>query len=332
MYLYLAIFAISFLITYVMTPSFIKKLRLIGYVGVDVNKKGKPKVTQPGGFTIVFGIIFSLLLYIGYATFFANADTLNILAAITTILIICLIGILEDFLKIKRAIKAFTPLAAAIPLIVLKIGETTMSIPFFGSVNFGTFYLLVLIPIAITGASNAINMSAGYNGVEVGQALIISFFLFIISYMSNALAAAVIFASLVGACLAFLFFNWYPAKTFPGDVGTLSLGAAIAAAVIIGNIEKYGFILFLPAFYELATTIYWKLSKSLDAGRKLYMQVKLDDSNRLIIPKKDKAWTQSTFFTILNIRPMTERNLVLTVLSIYFVMGLIVLALFFFNI
>jgi hypothetical protein len=58
------------------------------------------------------------------------------------------------------------PIIAALPLMAIAAGETTMFIPFFGIINLGIIYSLIVIPIGVTGASNAFNMLAGFNGLE----------------------------------------------------------------------------------------------------------------------------------------------------------------------
>ncbi len=57
---------------------------------------------------------------------------------------------------------------------------------------------------------------------------------------------------MIGALLAFLRYNWYPAKVFIGDVGTLPIGCALAVAVVVGNMEKLGLILIIPYVFEFA--------------------------------------------------------------------------------
>jgi UDP-N-acetylglucosamine--dolichyl-phosphate N-acetylglucosaminephosphotransferase len=94
-------------------------------------------------------------------------------------------------------------------------------------------------------------MLAGMNGLEAGMGTIAVGTLGFIAWQSNALAAAVIAACTVMALLAFLLFNWYPARVFPGNVMTYTVGATLAVVAILGNLEKYALILFLPYFAEL---------------------------------------------------------------------------------
>ena len=113
-------------------------------------------------------------------------------------------------------------------------------------INFWIFYLLFLVPAEVVVAANAVNMLAGFNGLEVGMGVIALGSLAIIAASLHATTAIILLLSGLGALLGVLYFNWYPAKIFVGDVGTLSIGALIAAAVIIGNFETAGVIVIIP--------------------------------------------------------------------------------------
>jgi len=121
-----------------------------------------------------------------------------------------------------------------------------MSIPFFGTINFGIFYALLLVPMGIAGASNVTNMLAGFNGLEAGMGLVACSALSFIAFKLGEIEALIVLLAMCGALLAFLFYNWYPARVLIGDIGTLSIGAVIASAVIIGNFETAGIIVILP--------------------------------------------------------------------------------------
>jgi UDP-N-acetylglucosamine--dolichyl-phosphate N-acetylglucosaminephosphotransferase len=157
-----------------------------------------------------------------------------------------LIGIFDDLVSMPQQIKAFMPVFAALPLIVIKEGSAFMKFPFFGNINFGLLYTLVIIPLEVTIAANAVNMLAGFNGLEVGMGIVAAGSLAIIAYLLGKMTVLVILLAALGALLATLYYNWFPAKILVGDVGTLSIGAIIAAVVIMGNFEIAGTILLIP--------------------------------------------------------------------------------------
>jgi UDP-N-acetylglucosamine--dolichyl-phosphate N-acetylglucosaminephosphotransferase len=93
-------------------------------------------------------------------------------------------------------------------------------------------------------------MLAGLNGLEAGLGFINAITLLIIAAILGEIEVVIIMLGLMGALIAFMRFNWFPAKIFPGDSLTLMVGAGIAAAVIIGNMEKIGLLLFILYFVE----------------------------------------------------------------------------------
>lgn len=216
-----------------------------------MNKPGQPPVAEMGGLGIVGGFGIGVLALIALRTFFkiealASVSTLELLAVLATVLIIALIGLIDDLIGVHQGWKAVIPALAAIPLIVIEVGQKTMILPFIGSVDLGILYPLVFVPLGVTGAANAFNMLAGFNGLEAGMGAVAVGALAVIAiYLGEVTALALLLAAL-GALVVTLYFNWYPAKIFIGDVGTLTIGAVIATAVIIGNFEWAGVIVILP--------------------------------------------------------------------------------------
>src|SRR2546427_10869853 len=94
------------------------------------------------------------------------------------------------------------------------------------------------------------NMSAGYNGLESGQIVVVSSVLLTISVLrGDPDFAPLLFASLLGCSLGLYYFNRYPAHVFIGDIGTLGLGAALAAGGILGHPWLYSFFSRSPGFF-----------------------------------------------------------------------------------
>jgi len=240
---------VAFAVASLGTAFLVPRLRRAGIVGPDVHKPGKPEVPEMGGLALVAGFGAGVLLAISLATFWPGAFALEretLFAVLCTVLLITLIGVIDDLLRIRQWVKALLPLVAAFPLIAIRIGTSTMRIPFIGRVDFGPFYALLLVPLGVTGAANAVNMLAGFNGLEVGMGLVAMGALAVIAASLNALTALVLLLAGIGGLAGVLPFNWYPARVFVGDVGTLSIGAIIASAVIVGNFEWAGLLVIIP--------------------------------------------------------------------------------------
>ncbi|MDD5111496.1 MAG: hypothetical protein PHG85_03035 [Candidatus Altiarchaeota archaeon] len=278
----LVVLVASFLVTFFVTPQLIRKISRarIRIFGRDMNKPDHPDVPEMGGLGVVAGFVAGVLLAVALSTFHITGISLNLtylLAGLSTVLIMALVGIFDDLLVMRQSVKAALPLLASLPLVAIKLGDTRMTFPFLGEINFGLLFPLFLIPLAITGASNATNMLAGFNGLEAGLGLVMTTTVGIAALALGRTEAVIISFAMVGALIAFLRYNWYPARILIGDVGTLTIGTVVAVAVIVGNMEKVGIILILPFFAEL----YLKARSRFKAqswcevhGHKLYCQKK----------------------------------------------------------
>jgi len=243
------VFFMSYMVTFFSFPIMISRLEEAGIVGKNMNSKAQEEIPEMGGLIMTIGFSAGIILAIALRTFydvFLKVNLTSILAALATILIVMLIGIFDDLVSVSQGIKAFMPVFAALPLMAIKEGQYLMKIPLNGIINFGIYYSLILVPLGITGAVNAINMLAGFNGLEAGMGLVAVGSLAIIAYLMGQATSLIISIAALGALLATLYYNWYPAKILVGDVGTLTIGAVIASAVIIGNYEAAGIILMIP--------------------------------------------------------------------------------------
>ena len=267
-YMVLIYGAISFLATLFVTPWLIRYLRKIGINVKDQNKENKPLIPISGGLAVLFGVMAGLLVFIFYRTFFARGNLglmLNdknlmlIFAAIVSLLIITLVGFLDDLLidknkessaGLKQWQKPLLTLTAAIPLMAINAGTREVALPFFGTVNLGIVYPLILIPIGVVGASNMVNMLGGFNGLEAGMGIIYTGMLGLYTYVHGRYIAALIALVVFSALIAFYFFNKYPAKILAGDSLTYLLGGVIAIIAILGNIERAALIVSIPFFIE----------------------------------------------------------------------------------
>jgi len=262
--------AISFFTTYFATPLLINFLTAAGILGVDINKKNKPKLPASGGICVATGILAGLLAYIGVETFVYGGQntSVQILAAVSSILIVTFAGLFDDLnvkshmIKTKDGsnvkvgfskwwIKPLLTLPAAIPLMVINAGETSMLIPLLGNVNVGILYPLLFIPVGVVGMANAVNLLGGFNGMEVGMGLtyMASLGLYSLLYSPGPIGS-VIFLISAASLLAFLRYNWFPAKILPGDSLTYLLGALAITGIALGNIERAGIIAMTPFFIE----------------------------------------------------------------------------------
>jgi UDP-N-acetylglucosamine--dolichyl-phosphate N-acetylglucosaminephosphotransferase len=260
---------LAFAIVILALPNTIRILKEKGIMGIDVHKPNTPEVAKGGGFVVLFAIVTSLLFVIGITTFQDQEVDTGLLAALVSILLAGMIGLLDDNLDFRNRTKIALPMIASIPMMVMQVGTTTMSIPLIGTVDLGVLYPLVVIPLMMTFIIDSTNMYGGMNGLEAGLSIINSaaliLYVVLLSLVDGTettqalLDSGVVAGALLGASLAFLIFNWYPAKILPGDVGRLPIGAAIAAALILGNMDRLAIFLYAPFALNFILYILYRL-------------------------------------------------------------------------
>ena len=250
----------SFFVTLFLTKKWISSAKTANLMGKDMNKPDQPLVPRSGGLIVAIVICFSLLLYIFMKTFALigtpSTHIIEVFAITATVLLAGFIGFIDDVLGWKDGLsqlqKVLLTIPIALPLIVINAGTSTINLPLLGNVDLQLLYPLLVVPLGVIGATNGFNLLAGYNGLETSMSLIIfATFgftaLIVLGRLWIAFVAFIVYASL----LAFLAFNWYPAKVFPGNSFSYSIGALIATLAILGSMEKIALWLFMPYFLEI---------------------------------------------------------------------------------
>ncbi len=275
-------FVLSFLLTFLITPGWKRKMKEIGLVGKDMGRPDpKPIVAEPGGVVVMIGAVFGILLYISIKTFYL-VDTVmlvEIFAMLVTVLLAGFVGFIDDVIKVLlrkrsaaekwRHIKVMFTIPIAIPLAVVNAGQSVLSIPFLGFVDFGLFFPLLIIPLGIIGATNGFNMMSGHNGLEAGMGVVILTTLGFVAWMSGSSWVTMMSLCMVFSLLAFLWYNKPPASIFPGDSLTYSVGASIACIAILGNMERIALILFIPYIFDALMFVKFKIEKKRNPDMKL---------------------------------------------------------------
>ncbi|MCG3108008.1 Phospho-N-acetylmuramoyl-pentapeptide-transferase [Metallosphaera sp. J1] len=239
---------VAFIVTILTTKWVMGVSKRSGFVGKDVNKPDKPEIPVLGGIGILAGLVAGDFALLAIDQEYAGIITAVLLSS----LIIGFIGLLDDVLNLRQSIRALTPIFASVPLAIYSIGHSTISIPFVGPVNFGIFYYIIIVPAALTIASNAFNMLEGLNGLGTGMGLIMAMALTVIGLRGSGVTAeAGDMAMILAVVLAsFLYFNKYPAKVFLGNIGTYLIGSAIGSIGISGYMLTALAFLYFPYVLE----------------------------------------------------------------------------------
>lgn len=257
----------SFLTTLALLPAWIRKARQIGLVWEDMNKTNHEKVSGGGGIIAVLGFVIGVLLYVSYKVFLFNSkdgNLVEIFALLSGILLLAVVGFIDDLLGwrkggLSKKSRIILAIFASIPLIVINAGKSSAILPFFGLVDFGILYPLLIIPIGIVGAATTFNILAGFNGLEGGQGIIVISGFSLITYFLGETWLTLIGLCMVAALCAFMIFNFNPARIFPGDSLTLSVGGLAACMAILGNFEKIAVFFFIPYAFEAVLKLRGKI-------------------------------------------------------------------------
>lgn len=258
---------VAFFITFLILPSWIRQGKKFGLTGKDMNKFREVKVVEAGGITAITGFILSVLLYIALKTFYfdSNENIIEIFAILSSVLILAFVGLIDGLLGwkigLRKRFRILLCLFAAVPLMVINAGHSTISIPLLGQIQLNWIYPLFLIPIGIVGTSTTFNFLAGFNGLESGQGILLLGACSLVAALTGSQWLALIGLCMIFALLAFWIFNRYPAKVFPGDVLTYPVGGMIAIMAILGNFEKIAVFFFIPYLLEVVLKLRGKLNK-----------------------------------------------------------------------
>ncbi len=266
---YMLLFSVfvSFCITMLSLPSWIRRAKQAGLTGRDMHKKSEAGVAEAGGVCVVAGFVLGLFYYLALITFYYKSaeHVIEIFALTSVVMIVAFIGMVDDILGWKLGLgkkaRIFLVLFAAIPLMVINAGHSDVFIPFKGSVDVGLLYPLIFVPLGILGASVSYNFVAGYNGLEASQGILILTALSVVAYFTGNSWLAIVLMCMIASLIAFYFYNRNPAKVFPGDTMTYSIGAVIACVAILGNFEKIAVFFFIPYIAEVLLKATGKLKK-----------------------------------------------------------------------
>ena len=252
----------ALVIAFVIGPAMIRKLTAYK-IGQSIREDGpqshlaKAGTPTMGGALILTSVVITILLW-------ADLTNRYIWVVLMTTLGFGVIGWVDDYRKVvyrnskglSAAAKFFwqSVIACCVAGYLYSIADTpeqtNMIVPFFKEVAIplGMVGFMVLTYLVIVGTSNAVNLTDGLDGLAIMPTVMISGALAIfayvtghivfakylgIPYIQNAGELAVFCGALAGAGLAFLWFNTYPAEVFMGDVGALSLGAALGVITVI---------------------------------------------------------------------------------------------------
>ena len=234
---------VAAVITAVVMPFFIKLMRHEGLgqqVRADGPKRHLVKQGTPtmGGIVILLGVVVTTLLMAPWSPMLFLDDIESVahkrslgltpsqkMVGLTIVCVIfCLVAV--NYCGIAPTIEF--PGGATLDLGVL---STTI-----GGVRVPWLYMIFVF-LLLAGLSNAVNLTDGLDGLAGGTVLVVIVVMAMVAYNEDQLGLSVFAATIVGACVGFLWYNCYPASIFMGDTGSLALGGAFAALAVLTKTE-----------------------------------------------------------------------------------------------
>jgi len=269
--------------------------------GVDMGKKDRPRLPESLGIVVGLTYLFSfVLLFVITPLILVSFNVLNsfslseklcistqddgtsgynnslsIVAAITSVTAMLLLGFFDDCYDLRWRYKLMFPFAASVPLLSVYYynyrDRTTVLVPQFlsryfnleTSINLGIFYYIFMLMFVIF-CTNAINIYSGINGLEVGQSIVLSItiILYNIVEIRTRLDCDEVHVLSLQILIPFLFcsialyqFNRYPAKVFVGDSYCYFAGMTLAVVGILGHFSEEILLFSIPQVFNFLLSV-----------------------------------------------------------------------------
>ncbi|NLN06464.1 MAG: phospho-N-acetylmuramoyl-pentapeptide-transferase [Firmicutes bacterium] len=269
---------IAFLIGLVLAPVFIKLLRRLSF-GQQIREEGPRRHYKKAGTPTMGGVIF-LAAALPAILLFAPRN-LPLLLVLFLMLGNGLIGFVDDYLKVVKkqslGLKARSKLFGQfLTVLVFYVAwryagpaDTVLQVPFTDwMLDLGVLYPFFLL-FFVFGFTNAVNLTDGVDGLAGGTAILALLAYLLIAVRQEASSLSHYCAAMIGAVFAFLIYNLHPARVFMGDVGSLSLGGALAALAVLTKTELYlliiGGVFVIEAFSVIIQVIVFQ-----STGRRVF--------------------------------------------------------------
>jgi phospho-N-acetylmuramoyl-pentapeptide-transferase len=295
-------------------------------------KQGTPTM---GGVLIIGSVFFSSVLW-------ARLDNRFVWLVLFSMIYLGFLGFADDYLKVTKKKTDGVPgriklvyqivLAAIVAAVfltspLLEVQARSLYIPFLKVpvVTNMSWFTVIFFALVIVGASNAVNLTDGLDGLATGCTITVAFDYALISYAAGNFRIAeylqvpfypftgeltVVCAALIGACLGFLWFNCHPAKVFMGDTGSLAIGGMIGVVAICCKQELLLAVVGGVFVLEAVSVILQVLSFQM-TGKRIFLMSPLHHHFELRGWKENtvivRFWILSAIFALLGLATLKLR-------------------------
>uniref|UniRef100_W5M809 UDP-N-acetylglucosamine--dolichyl-phosphate N-acetylglucosaminephosphotransferase n=1 Tax=Lepisosteus oculatus TaxID=7918 RepID=W5M809_LEPOC len=263
--------AVGFYATLKLIPAFREHFISARLYGVDLNKTTKKEIPESQG--VISGTVFLIILFcfipVPFLSCFVEEqcqrfphnEFVQLIGALLAICCMIFLGFADDVLNLRWRHKLLLPTMASLPLLMVyftNFGNTVIVVPKpFRSLlglhlDLGILYYVYMGMLAVF-CTNAINILAGINGIESGQALFISGSIILFNllelngdYKDDHVFSLYFMIPFFFTTLALLYHNWYPSSAFVGDTFCYFAGMTFAVVGILGHFSKTMLLFFIP--------------------------------------------------------------------------------------
>ena len=330
---FLAFFT-SFFTCLLLGHFFIKKLNRFGEkINTDSPNSHQKKTGTP-----TMGGGFMLLSLITACLFWIDLSETLVLSSLFIIYSFALIGLWDDILKFRKSnfkgIKIRWRLFLELSLSSLTLYyltsqgylSTDLRFPFFKDFSLDLDWAYILFgAFVITGCANAVNLTDGLDGLAIFPVMICACTLFILSYVAGhseianylnipfiagAGELSPLLAGMIACCLGFLWFNFYPAQVFMGDVGSLGLGSLLGVTAVLTK-NEFLLVIFGGVFVAEALSVIFQVLSYKLTGKRIFKMAPLHhhfelnglEESKIII----RFWIVSILLAILSLAALKIR-------------------------
>lgn len=238
---YLAAFLVSALASGLLTPLVRRwALRLQVVSATGGRHMHARKIPRLGGVAIAIALflpIVSLFFFNGVIAQYMKQNVVRVVGLCGGGAAIGLLGALDDARGVRALHKLYGQFGVAVLAWLCGFRIDEVMLPIVGSLPMGIFSLPVTV-LWIVGITNAVNLIDGLDGLAAGVVFFAGVTNFVVAYTLGREFTALVMASMLGAVLAFLFYNFNPARIFMGDSGSYLLGYVLATTALVGPTGK----------------------------------------------------------------------------------------------
>ena len=312
-------FAVSFSVTVIVGLFLIPALRRIK-AGQMIREDGpvwhnkKQGTPTMGGLMFITGITVACFT-VGFGEMLEGR--FGHVTVITFALVFAAIGLFDDYVKLKKkqnlglkakekfALQLFVAIGYVSLMHLIGNLTTNLYIPFIDiSIHIPTPIYYIFASFVIVGTVNSVNITDGADGLVTGVTIPVACCILALSYHLGHTTVGIFSAALLGGLVSFLIFNFYPAKVFMGDTGSLFLGGAVCALAFAMDMPLLlivlGFVYIIEALSDIIQVMYFKLTK----GKRIFKMAPIHHHFELCGWSEYKLFavftTVSTIFAIIS--------------------------------